>query len=41
VNVGQATTYGVESFAALALANGLNLRADYTYTEARVVVQSE
>ena len=35
VNVGQATTYGVESFAALALANGLNLRADYTYTEAR------
>jgi vitamin B12 transporter len=35
VNVGQATTYGFESFAALALTNGLNLRADYTYTEAR------
>ena len=35
VNVGQATTQGVEAFAAYALANSLNLRADYTYTEAR------
>jgi len=35
VNVGQATTQGVEAFAAFALSSRLNLRADYTYTEAR------
>ena len=35
VNVGQATTQGVEAFAALALSSRVNLRADYTYTEAR------
>lgn len=35
VNVGQATTQGAEVFAALALSSRLNLRADYTYTEAR------
>ena len=35
VNVGQATTQGVETFAAFALSSRLNLRADYTYTEAR------
>jgi vitamin B12 transporter len=35
VNVGQATTQGVETFAALALSSRVNLRADYTYTEAR------
>ena len=35
VNVGQATTQGVEAFAAFTLTNRLNLRADYTYTEAR------
>ena len=35
VNVGQATTQGAEAFAALALSSRLNLRADYTYTEAR------
>jgi vitamin B12 transporter len=34
VNVGQATTQGVEAFAAFTLTNHLNLRADYTYTEA-------
>ncbi len=35
VNVGRATTQGVEAFAAFALTSRLNLRADYTYTEAR------
>ena len=35
VNVGQATTRGAETFAAFALSSRLNLRADYTYTEAR------
>ncbi len=35
VNVGQATTRGAETFAALALSSRVNLRADYTYTEAR------
>jgi vitamin B12 transporter len=35
VNVGQATTQGAEAFAALALTSRINLRADYTYTEAR------
>ena len=35
VNVGQATTQGVEAFAAYTLTNRLLLRADYTYTEAR------
>jgi vitamin B12 transporter len=35
VNVGQATTQGAEAFAAFALTSRLNLRADYTYTEAR------
>ena len=35
VNVGQATTQGIEAFAALALRSRVNLRADYTYTEAR------
>jgi vitamin B12 transporter len=35
VNAGQATTQGAEAFAALALSSRLNLRADYTYTEAR------
>ena len=35
VNVGQATTQGAEAFAALTLNGGVNLRADYTYTEAR------
>jgi len=35
VNVGQATTQGAEAFAALVLSNRVNLRVDYTYTEAR------
>ena len=35
VNVGQATTRGVETFAAFSLNSRLNLRADHTYTEAR------
>ncbi len=34
-NIGRATTYGVESFAALAVSRKLSLRADYTYTIAR------
>jgi vitamin B12 transporter len=34
LNVGQATTQGAEVFAALALSSRLNLRADYTYTQA-------
>ena len=34
-NVGRATTYGVESFAALAVDKRLSLRADYTWTVAR------
>lgn len=35
VNVGQATTQGAEAFAAWTVTSSLNLRADYTYTEAR------
>lgn len=34
INVDKATTQGVETFAAFALNNRLNLRADYTYTDA-------
>jgi vitamin B12 transporter len=34
-NIDQATTYGVESFAALAVTSRLNLRGDYTYTIAK------
>jgi vitamin B12 transporter len=34
-NVGQATTYGAETFAAVAVTPRLNLRADYTYTVAQ------
>jgi len=34
-NVGRATTYGIESFAALTLSRALDLRADYTWTVAR------
>ncbi len=32
VNIGRAMTYGVESFAQVALGKGLTVRADYTYT---------
>ena len=35
VNIDQATTYGVESFAALAVSSRLTLRGDYTYTVAK------
>ena len=35
INIGQATTYGVESFAAYKPWDVLSLRADYTYTVAR------
>lgn len=34
-NIGRATTYGVESFASLAVSRKLSLRVDYTYTIAR------
>ena len=34
-NVGQATTYGAETFATFAVTPRLNLRADYTYTAAQ------
>jgi vitamin B12 transporter len=35
VNVDQATTQGAEAFASLAVTERVNLRADYTYTDAR------
>jgi len=35
VNVGEATTQGAEVFAALAATSAVNLRVDYTYTEAK------
>jgi vitamin B12 transporter len=35
INVGQATTYGVESFVSFAVTPELTLRSDYTYTIAR------
>lgn len=35
VNIGKATTEGVEAFASADLTDNLRLRADYTYTEAR------
>ena len=35
INVGRATTWGIESFAAWQALPALNLRADYTYLEAR------
>lgn len=41
VNVGRATTYGVESFAAYKPWDALSLRADYTYTVARDDVTDE
>ena len=34
INIGRATTQGVESFASWKVSDTLNLRADYTYTEA-------
>jgi vitamin B12 transporter len=40
-NIGRATTYGVESFASLALSDRLALRADYTWTIARDDVASQ
>jgi vitamin B12 transporter len=41
INVGQATTYGVESFVAYKPWDVLSLRADYTYTVARNDVTSQ
>ena len=41
INVGQATTYGVESFVAYKPWDVLSLRADYTYTMARNDVTDE
>jgi vitamin B12 transporter len=35
INVGQATTEGVEAFASAAITPRFNVRADYTYTDAR------
>jgi len=35
VNIGHATTYGVEAFASVAVTDRVKLRGDYTYTEAR------
>lgn len=35
INVGKATTEGVEAFASAAITDRLDLRADYTYTDAR------
>lgn len=35
INVGRATTEGVEAFAAAAITDRLDVRADYTYTDAR------
>ena len=40
-NIGRATTYGVESFAALAVGRNLSLRGDYTYTIARDDIASQ
>jgi len=34
INVGQALTYGVESFASLSLTDQVKLRGDYTFTRA-------
>ena len=34
-NVGRATTYGIESFAAVSVSDRLSVRADYTWTVAR------
>jgi len=41
VNIGQATTYGVESFAAWTVNRQLSLRVDYTYTIARDDIAQE
>lgn len=40
-NVGHATTYGVESFAALALGRSLSVRGDYTWTVAEDAATGE
>ena len=41
INIGRATTYGVESFAAVTVSDRLVVRGDYTWTVARVDISQQ